>query len=131
MRGPVVILGLGFTTQRLARRLLEKGTPVYAAVRDAGRYSELRNAGVILRELSPEGLPRDATIVHSIPPLPEPERSTTRKLIGGMGPRRLVYIFSTSVYGSAAEVDEQTPDAPIDEKGRARVDEEQWIEARE
>lgn len=131
MPDPVVILGLGFTTQRLARRLREKGRPVYAAVRDADRYSELRNLGVKIRALSSEELPKNATTVHSIPPLPEPERSAIRKLIGTMAPQRIVYISSTSVYGAASEVDEETPDAPTDEKGRARVDEEQWIEARD
>ncbi len=130
MPGPVIILGLGYTTQRLARRLLEKRAPVYAGVRDADRYSELRNLGAKIRTLSPEEFPKNATVIHSIPPLPEPERSAIRNVIRAMAPQRIVYISSTGVYGSASEVDEETPDAPVDEKGRARIDEEQWIEGR-
>jgi nucleoside-diphosphate-sugar epimerase len=131
MPGAVVILGLGFTTQRLARLLLERRVPVHAAVRDAGRYSELRNLGAKIRALSAAELPKNATIVHSIPPLPEPEKSALRKLIREITPRRIVYISSTGIYGAATEVDEETPEVPNDEKGRARADEEQWIEARE
>jgi nucleoside-diphosphate-sugar epimerase len=131
MPGPVVILGLGFTTRRLARRLLEKGRPVYAAVRDVDRYGELRALGVKIRALSGDELPGNATVIHSIPPLPEPEKSALRKLIRAMAPQRIVYISSTAVYGAASEVDEETPEAPNDEKGRARVDEERWIEGRE
>src|SRR6185437_143861 len=131
MPGPVVILGLGYTTQRLARRLLEKRVPVYAGVRDLDRYSELRNLGAKIRPLSPEELPKNAAVVHSIPSLPEPEKSAIRNLIRAMTPERIVYISSTGVYGGATEVDEETPDAPVDEKGRARVDEERWIERRE
>jgi nucleoside-diphosphate-sugar epimerase len=129
MPDPVVILGLGYTTQRLARRLLEKRILVYAGVRDVGRYAELRNLGAKIRTLSPEELPKNATVIHSIPPLPEPEKSAVRKLIRAIAPQRIVYISSTGVYGSAGEVDEETPEAPVDEKGRARVDEEHWIEA--
>ena len=131
MPDPVVIFGLGFTTQRLARRLIEKGRPVYAAVRDEGRYSELRNLGVKLCTLSAEELPKNATIIHSIPPLGEPEKTAIRNLIRVITPRRIIYISSTSVYGSLSDVDEETAEAPNEKKGHARIDEERWIEARE
>ena len=56
----VIVLGLGFTGQRLARRLLREGVPVCAAVRGVERFRELADAGLTLSELkqrrrTPEG----------------------------------------------------------------------------
>lgn len=113
MRGPVVILGLGFTTGRLARRLRAGGIPIYA----------------ITRELIPQDIPREATLVHSVPPLAEPENSAIHTLITAIHPRRILYISSTGVYGSRAEVDERTVASPDDEKGYTRLAEEKWIAA--
>jgi nucleoside-diphosphate-sugar epimerase len=106
MPEPVVILGLGFTTQRLAQRLRARGI----AVHQPERFSE---PGAIL--------------VHSIPPLAEPDNSAIHALINAIQPRRILYISSTGVYGSQTEVDENTPASPNDEKGRARLAEEEWI----
>ena len=127
MSDPVVILGLGFTTQRLARRLRLRDTPVYATVRATARFAELGALGVRLCAMVPDELPKGAVLVHSVPPLDEPERSRIRALIGAIAPRRILYISSTGVYGSQARVTERTPVAPADDKGQARVDEEQWI----
>ena len=111
MPNPVVILGLGFTTERLARRLRARGVAVHAVV----------------RHLTPVDIPREATLIHSIPPLEEPDNSAIRALIDAIQPRRILYISSTGVYGSQTEVDETTPASPNDEKGRARLAEEEWI----
>lgn len=127
MPEPVVILGLGFTTQRLARRLRERGVPVYAAVRAAERFREFEALGVRLCALSPDDIPKGAAVVHSVPPLPDPERNGIRALIRGIAPRRIVYISSTGVYGAQPHVTEDSPAAPNDEKGRARLDEEEWL----
>ncbi len=110
MPDPVVILGLGFTTQRLARRLRERGISVYDA----------KTAG----EIPP---PPEAILVHSVPPLAEPENSAIHALITAIQPRRILYISSTGVYGSQTEVDESTPPSPNDAKGRARLAEEEWL----
>lgn len=127
MRGPVVILGLGFTTQRLAKRLRECGIAVFAAVRRPERFVELESIGVRLCRFSPDGIPARSVIVHSIPPLPEPDNSELHALIGAISPRRILYISSTGVFGSQTEVDAETPASPNDEKGRARLAEEEWL----
>jgi nucleoside-diphosphate-sugar epimerase len=108
MPEPVVILGLGFTTQRLAQRLRARGISVYAAK-------------------TAEDIPPGAILVHSIPPLAEPDNSAIHALITNIQPRRILYISSTGVYGSQTNVDESTPASPSDEKGRARLKEEEWL----
>jgi uncharacterized protein YbjT (DUF2867 family) len=127
MPEPVVILGLGFTTQRLARRLRARGISVYAAVRQPERFTELESIGVRLCRMIPDDIPPGAILIHSIPPLTEPDNSAIHTLITAISPRRILYISSTGVYGSQTEVDESTPASPNDEKGRARLAEEEWI----
>lgn len=129
MPDPVVILGLGFTTQRLARRLLKSAVPVYAAVRGPERFAEFAALGVQIRALKPDNIPKSAVLVHSVPPLPEPEQSGIRALVREISPRRIIYISSTGVYGAQTHVSEASPVTPNDEKGRARMDEEEWLAA--
>ena len=75
----MIILGLGFTGKRLARRLLARGKRVFAAVRGVARFRELERAGVLLAEMDLDRasifphLPRRADLVHCIPPLAEAE----------------------------------------------------------
>jgi nucleoside-diphosphate-sugar epimerase len=66
-------------------------------------------------------------VIHCIPPLAEPENIALRALIEELNPRRIVYVSSTSVYGEQAEVNEETPVHPNDERGYRRVEEEQWV----
>jgi nucleoside-diphosphate-sugar epimerase len=127
MSDPVVILGLGFTTQHLARRLRQRGVPVYAAVRGPDRFVEMAAMGVRLCGLDDGGMPHHAVLIHSVPPLIEPEKSALRNLISEMQPRRILYISSTGVYGAQTHVNHDTGIAPNDEKGRARAEEEEWI----
>jgi nucleoside-diphosphate-sugar epimerase len=128
---PVVILGLGFTTRRLARRLRQRDVPVYAVVRHPERFRDLEGSGVHLCPLacaSPQdAVPQGAVMVHSVPPLPDSEKLPLRVLIERMAPRRILYISSTGVYGAQSSVSEESLSAPDDDKGRARTDEEQWI----
>lgn len=129
----MIILGLGFTGQRVARRLLPRGERVFAAVRGVERFSALEGAGLLLAEMDLDRvsifphLPRRADLIHCIPPLDDPENLALRALIEELNPRRVVYISSTSVYGGHVEVDEETPVHPNDERGRRRVAEERWI----
>ncbi|HEU5020297.1 MAG TPA: hypothetical protein VFT60_00355 [Bryobacteraceae bacterium] len=114
MSRPVVILGLGYTAKRLARLLQDSGRPVRAAVGHPP---------------NPEGLPRSAVLVHSIPPVEEPDQSAIRACICALDPVRIVYISSTGVYGLQTNVDEMTAAAPDNDKGRARLAEEEWLAA--
>ena len=132
MGAMVVILGLGFTGARLARRLLQRGVPVSAPVRGIRRFPELAMAGLQLSELNldyPETmlLPRNAVVAILIPPLPEPENAALRETIRRIAPACVVYVSSTGVYGDQVDVDENTPAEPNDERGRLRLEEERWI----
>jgi nucleoside-diphosphate-sugar epimerase len=124
----VIILGLGYTGQRLARRLLQSGVAVWAAVRGVERFRDL--AGLTLCEFGGVCmLPKHATLVDLIPPLPEPENSVLRTMIRDAEPARVVYISSTGVYGEQIDVDEKTAARPNDERGQRRMEEENWISA--
>jgi hypothetical protein len=132
-RGPVILLGLGYTTSRLARRLLIRGLPVFAAVRQIHRYADLAAVGLRIAGLGmPESaveLPKSAVLVHSIPPLAEPDTAALRCVIRTLEPRRVVYISATTVYGGEANVTAETAAMPCGEKGRRRIEEENWIAA--
>lgn len=127
----VTILGLGFTGTRVAGRLLARGIPVTAVVRDPGRFAVLAAQGLTLLEwghdLSP--IAPGSRLLHSIPTLPPVETASVHDAILRLAPRRVVYISSTGVYGTQTEVNEATPVAPADERGAARVTEEAWLRA--
>lgn len=128
----VVILGLGFTGERLAQRLLRRNVPVAAAVRGMRRFPELAQAGLQLSELTldhPEVmlLPRNAVVTVLIPPLPEAENTALREIIRQLAPKRVVYVSSTGVYGERVDVDANTAAEPNDERGRIRLEEERWM----
>jgi hypothetical protein len=127
-----IILGLGFTGERLARRLLLRGVPVSAPVRGIRRFHEVALAGLQLSELNLDHsetmlLPRNAVVAILIPPLPDPENAALRETIRRIAPARVVYVSSTGVYGDQIDVDESTPAVPSDDRGRLRLEEERWI----
>lgn len=125
---PVILLGLGFTTRRLARRLLLlRRLKVFAAVRNAERFRELSALGVRTGGFNPEGYPQGAILIHTVPPLPEPEGRTVREFIAQLKPRRIVYISSTGVYGNQPVVNEDTSVLGSDEKARVRIEDEKWL----
>ena len=131
----VIILGLGFTGQRLARRLLRAGAQdrvrVAALVRDCSRFGALAAEGLELLEIgalpTAQVLPKAAALFYSIPPLGPPADIVMHSWLCALEPRRIVYISSTGVYGEAAEVDEHTLPAPKDARGIARLTAEQRI----
>ena len=47
----MIVLGLGFTGKRVARRLVARGERVFAAVRGIERFGDLERAGVLLAEM--------------------------------------------------------------------------------
>jgi nucleoside-diphosphate-sugar epimerase len=127
----VTILGLGFTGQRVARRLLARGIAVEAAVRgDISRFNGLINTElrVVGWETALE-LGRKSILLHSIPPLGPGETLALHDLIEALEPVRVVYISSTGVYGAEQIVDDTTPAAANEPKGEQRLAEEAWIGA--
>lgn len=128
MAGMVVVLGLGFTGQRLAWRLLRRGISVCAAVRGVERFRKLADAGLVLSEFgTAPALPKHGILIDLIPPLQEAANTGLRQYIQGVEPSRVIYVSSTGVYGDQTEVNEKTPAMPNDERGRLRLAEEQWI----
>jgi nucleoside-diphosphate-sugar epimerase len=123
----VLLLGLGFTTCRLAKRLLARGATVYAAARETHRFRALEAIGLRVRPFGSDDLPKHATVVHTIPPLAGAERDWLHSGIQQLEPNRVIYISSTGVYGEQVDVDETTAPQPFGEKSGARYEEEQWL----
>ncbi|HVW07961.1 MAG TPA: hypothetical protein VHC90_05235 [Bryobacteraceae bacterium] len=114
MLRPVIILGLGYTTKRLAQQLNQSSRTFFTATGHPP---------------SPEDFPKGAILVHSIPPVEEPDRSSIHEFIRTVAPARILYISSTGVYGAQTNVDGATVAVPDDEKGRSRLAEEEWLAA--
>ncbi len=138
MDSVIVILGVGFTGRRVASSLLRRGVPVVAGVRNTQGVGDLLLRGMSVvplcldrpaTPLDPALYPRNATLLHSIPPLPSQENDALRHLIAQIAPRRVVYISATSVYGDQLDVSEASAVAPAEPRGLARVEEERWIAA--
>jgi nucleoside-diphosphate-sugar epimerase len=122
-----LLVGLGFTTCRLAKRLLARGGAVYAVARETHRFRELEAIGLRVRPFESDDLPKHATVVHTIPPLAGAERAWLHSQIQQLEPNRVIYISSTGVYGEQVDVDETTAPRPFGDKSVARYEEEQWL----
>jgi nucleoside-diphosphate-sugar epimerase len=135
-----LVLGCGYTGERVARRLLERGARVHATTRDPARLAHLAERGALVSplEISNPGsiaelarllapTDREVRVLCSIPPPRTPPRAGLADLLRALGllPVRVVYLSSTAVYGEATVVDEHTPAAPCDEAGRLRLEAEQ------
>ncbi len=132
-----LIIGCGYVGERLARAL--EGA-VRGITQSAASAERLRGMGIDARsfDLDSEAAPMDlgeAGLVYYL--APPPRESTTdariRRWLGSLRttPLRIVYLSTTAVYGDAggAEVDETTPPAPTQSRGRARLDAEQALVA--
>jgi nucleoside-diphosphate-sugar epimerase len=114
----VILLGLGFTGSRLARRLLVRGMDVYGVSRDPSRFRALEAVGLQLNSFDAASLPKGDIVVHSIPP----EAAGIREFIEAIEPKRVIYVSSNGVYGDRIEVDHTT-----EPRDCVRFREEQWI----
>ena len=113
----LLILGCGYTGQRVARRFLARGARVIATTRSPERLVGL-GAEIIDLSEAPRCITPGVLVLHSIPPQGPPVLEGLANL-----PYRLVYLSSTAVYGDAATVDENTLVDPNAE----RIAEEQRV----
>lgn len=141
--GEVLILGCGYTGSYVARQLLAQGTRVLATTRTPARLEPLRAAGAVVQALDlddPTSLSRlrhalapNVRVVHSVPLVQQGEQliDPTPQLLAALDGRmaRLVYLSTTGVYGSTANVDERTPPAPLTQRQQLRLAAEQAVAA--
>jgi nucleoside-diphosphate-sugar epimerase len=118
----ILILGCGYTGERVAKRFLGLGARVTATTRNpqrlAGLGAEIINTTDLRKHVRP-----DMLVLHSIPPAgPAGLLDALRN-----SARRIVYLSSTSVYGAASIVNESTPVDAGTERARARVKAERTI----
>jgi nucleoside-diphosphate-sugar epimerase len=142
---PVLILGCGYTGQRVARRLLDDGVAVTATSRDPGRPQMAQLAGfgakVLRFDVSDPAAPdrlrgevrRGAIVLNSLPTVGEPGApwDPTPSLLEILEdrPGRVVHLSTTGVYGNIRDVDETTIPAPATERQRLRFAAEQAVAA--
>jgi nucleoside-diphosphate-sugar epimerase len=123
----IVILGCGFTGQRVAARFLARGYRVTATTRTPARLASLTQLGarVITLDDLAALLDPGVLVLHSIPS-PEPAQ-----LLDALGaaPARMVYLSTTAVYGNATHVDTTTPVDPQSDRARPRLATEQRVTA--
>lgn len=112
-----LILGCGYTGERVAARLAARGDSVVATTRRGGTGLHCRRyeAGEPLDWIEP-----GTRILHSLP---------VAAAAGIRNAGRLVYLSTTGVYGDQPEVDETTPVTPRNAREQARVDEEHAVAA--
>ncbi len=139
-----VILGCGYTGERVARLLLEDGERVIATVRredaaaalrarigsapgsaPAPGAFEVRVADVFDAKALAGWIPAGAIVVDSVPPDLErgPHGTHVARALARAGGGRVLYLSSTGVYarGDGGWVDEDTPTAPEGTRGVARI----------
>jgi nucleoside-diphosphate-sugar epimerase len=119
-----VILGCGYTGERVARRMLARDARVICTSRDVSGLAHLRGAELVSLDISRpftlDFVPPGSIVLHSIPPL---EDDDPRAIVNALGkrPSRLVYLSTTGVYGDERDVSAATPPAPRDERGCQRL----------
>ncbi len=124
---PVILFGLGFTSLRLARRLLGGDRRIFAASRKPERFAELAAQGLTVADFHADLFPRGALIAHTIPPVDAAAQEALHEFLVELAPRRIVYVSATSVYGELATVTGDSPVIPSGEASLRRYAEEQWV----
>jgi nucleoside-diphosphate-sugar epimerase len=118
----VLILGCGFTGERVARRMLARGARVQATTRTPERFAGSGMEAFQLEEV-PQRIERGCLVLHSIPPDGAPNAAS----LLGDAPARVVYLSTTGVYGSAKEVNETSPVDWSSDRARVRLEAEREI----
>lgn len=118
----ILILGCGYTGERVAKRFLAKGARVTATTRHPRRLANL-GAEIISTNDLPSHVRKGMLVLHSIPP------DGPAGLLDSLknNAARVVYLSSTSVYGGASLVNEVTAADATSERARARLEIERSI----
>ncbi len=118
----VLILGCGFTGERVAKRMLARGARVIATSREPSRLAALGVEGIRVEDV-PKVIEPGCLVLHSIPP----EGAPDVKALLGDAPSRVVYLSTTGVYGSTHLVDETTEVDWSSERARVRLEAEEAV----
>ena len=123
-----LILGCGYTGRRVAQLLAAGGNEVLVTSRHPEALHVEGARTVALPHLA--GLGPGLRVLHSVP-LGEGPADPTPVLLGLLPHRveRVVYLSTTSVYGTLHEVDEHTPPAPATPQAHLRISAERLIQA--
>lgn len=126
----VVILGCGYTGQRVAYLLSAQGANVICASRAPEQLDVPEEATRVRldvsRPFSLDFVPQGSFVLHSIPPLAEDDPLAIPAALGNR-PARVVYLSTTGVYGPHKEVSETTEPAPQSIPDHQRVAAERGI----
>ena len=134
----IVIVGCGFTGQRVASRMLAAGARVRLTVRNPSSAADLQRAGAEVlawdaANPQPLPIPEGAALLHSVPSLEisgQPADPTPALFSSLRGiPSRIVYLSTTGVYGPVRDVDHHTPVNPQSSREQARVDAEKSVKS--
>ena len=134
----IVIIGCGDIGKRVARLALAEGAVVHGLVRSPEKAAELEKLGIrpIIGKLdAPEtltNLPTGGAVLFYFAPPPgggnvDPRiRNFCSAIPPGEGPRTLVYMSTSGVYGDSGgePVTEDTPPDPQTARGKRRLDAE-------
>ncbi len=141
MTNHMLFLGLGYVAGHLARRLEERGWRISGTARDAEGLRRITEAGWRAwpfdgsRPLPQEAWEGVTHVLSSVPP--GPEGDPVLSMLGDDLARRADtlrwagYLSTVGVYGDhgGAWVDEDTPAAPVSERGRRRLRAERlWLD---
>jgi nucleoside-diphosphate-sugar epimerase len=118
----ILILGCGYTGERVAKRFVAKGARVTATTRHPQRLANL-GAEIISTNDLPSHVRKGMLVLHSIPP--DGPAGLLNSLKNNAA--RVVYLSSTSVYGGASLVNEVTPADATSERARVRLEVERSI----
>lgn len=131
----VLVIGCGYSGERIARHVVDAGGAAWGTTRRASRAAELSDAGIqpILAD-GPDSRPviRSASditdVIYSIPPGDEDPRPLLA-WVRDLGAQRIWYLSATSVWGvtEGQWVDDDTPCVPTTERGRARLEHEERL----
>jgi len=139
----VLVLGCGYTGQRVARELLAAGVSLTVSSRDPGRPEMVQlaaaGANVVRLDVSDtatlkyldSAVRRGSVVLHSLPLAGPPGAwwDPTPWVLERLGdrPSHVVYLSTTGVYGNIREVDETTLPAPVTERQKLRLNAEQAV----